>query len=229
MTRTGPARDVTWEEREGPESLAAPWPAANRPLANGPLLTDKHAMGYYPAYRELAAQIGTAGRVLEIGVAYGGSLMMWQELFPEGLIAGADWDPGATWPEGTAQIRCAQDDPLLPELAAGISPGGWDLIVDDASHDGALTEAAFRLLWPLVKPGGWYVIEDWQLAVIEPWKDTDRCGGDAMLRLVESFIRQLEPAPGSRDFAGEPNGPSGSGISELRYRYGQAMLHKAAA
>jgi hypothetical protein len=220
-------RDLTWDSQEALPH--APWPAVNPPLAtgDGELPTDKFTMGYYPAYEELAAGIGPGGRVLEVGIAYGGSLMMWQRLFPRGLVAGADWDPDAKWPEGTRQIRCAQDDPQLFVLAAQISCE-WDLIVDDASHHGALTEATFGLLWPLVAPGGWYVIEDWQLAFTDPWKDTNRFGGDAMLRLAASFIRNLEPAPGSLDFTGQPNGPAGSGIAEARYRYGQAMLRKVA-
>ena len=32
--------------------------------------------------------------------------------------------------------------------------------MDDASHRGRLTAAAVAQLWPLVKPGGFYVVED---------------------------------------------------------------------
>ena len=206
------------------------WDGFNPPLTRGcdEFPTDKYAMGYYPAYEELAARIGPAGHVLEIGVAWGGSLAMWRKLFPDGLVAGADHSPQARWPDGTVAIRCEQDDPELADQAILASPGGWDLIVDDASHNGALTEVTFRMLWPQVKPGGWYSVEDWQLAFGDPcgW---DRFGGDSMLRLVTSFVARLEPAPGSLDFSGGPNAPSGSGIAELRYRFGQAMLHKQEA
>jgi hypothetical protein len=210
--------DVTWDGFNPPLTRAAD----RHP-------TDKYAMGYYPAYAELAKRIGPAGHVLEIGVAWGGSLEMWQDLFPDGLVAGADHAPQARWPDGTVRIFREQDDPELAADAWAASPEGWDLIVDDASHNGALTEVTFAMLWPLVKPGGWYSVEDWTLGFGDPWTGMDRFGGDSMIRLAESFVRRLEPAPGSSWFDGLPNRPSGSGIAELWYRFGQAMLHKAAA
>jgi hypothetical protein len=190
--------------------------------------TDKYSLGYYPAYAELAKRIGPAGRVLEVGVAAGGSLRMWRELFPDGLIAGADLDPGCTWPEGTEMILATQDSPYLALRARELSPGGWDLIVDDASHVGELSERTFALLWPLVRPGGWYVLEDWPVAFTEPYASSGSYGGQSMLRLAQSWIRQLEPAPGAADMGGYAAVPAGSGIGELWYRFGQAMVHKVA-
>ncbi len=197
----------------------------NRPLPSQ-ARTDKYSLGYYPAYADLAAQIGPAGRVLEIGVAYGGSLAMWQGLFPDGLVAGADTDPQCTWPDGTHKILAAQDSDYLARYAASLSPGGWDLIVDDASHVGELSEATWRLLWPQVKPGGWYVLEDWPVAILEPWASSGRFGGRAMLELVQSWVPLAEPVPGAADYAGHPAASPGSGVAELRVLFGQAMLRK---
>jgi len=36
-----------------------------------------------------------------------------------------------------------------------------DFIVDDASHDYALSRASFEGLFPLLRPGGVYALEDW--------------------------------------------------------------------
>lgn len=36
-----------------------------------------------------------------------------------------------------------------------------DLVIDDASHDLELTRGSFDALFPMVRPGGAYVIEDW--------------------------------------------------------------------
>jgi cephalosporin hydroxylase len=171
-------------------------------------LTDKFSLGYYPAYQELAREIGPAGRVLEVGVYRGGSLLMWQELFPGGLVAGADNDPGATWPPGTRRIVAHQADPGLAEAARQASPDGYDLIVDDASHIGELSAATLELLWPLVRPGGWYVLEDWTVSLAQPWAAEF---GDAPLRLAESFLRRIGP---------------GRDADRVAYRYGQAMLRK---
>ena len=185
--------------------------------------TDKYSLGYYPAYAEIAAQVGPAGRVLEVGVARGGSLAMWQGLFPGGLVAGADKDPSCTWPGGAVRIIAPQDSPVLAAAAAAASPGGWDLIVDDASHDGALSQATFALLWPQVRPGGWYALEDWAIGYLPGWGH-----GDSMLRLAESFLAMLEPPHGAVDMGGNVIGRAGTGIAEARFRFSLALLRKEA-
>jgi len=44
--------------------------------------------------------------------------------------------------------------------------GMLDLVVDDASHDVDLTRASFNALFPRVRPGGAFIIEDWSWAHI---------------------------------------------------------------
>jgi len=181
-----------------------------RLAARGPV-TDKFTNGYIPAYLELAARYGPAARVLEVGVLDGGSLRLWQDLFPDGLIAGADINGEATWPDGTVRIVANQAGDDLARRAAVVSPSGWDMIVDDASHDGGLSEATFRLLWPQVAPGGVYVLEDWEVGYRPEWTGLF---GTGMLRLAESFLPMLGP---------------GSELAEARYLYGQALLFKRPA
>lgn len=51
-----------------------------------------------------------------------------------------------------------------------------DLVVDDASHLVALTGATFNCLFPHLRPGGTYAIEDWSWAHTAPlgfWRNTD--------------------------------------------------------
>lgn len=69
-----------------------------------------------------------------------------------------------------------------------------DLVVDDASHRYAESRASFEILFPRVRPGGVYVIEDWN------WQ----------LRLAHSIAR-------GRDHVG---GPTASVDDELRRRVG---------
>jgi len=181
-----------------------------RLAARGPV-TDKFTNGYIPAYLELAARYGPKARVLEVGVLDGGSLRLWQDLFPDGLIAGADINGEATWPDGTVRIVANQAGDNLARQAAAVSPSGWDMIVDDASHDGGLSAATFRLLWPQVAPGGVYVLEDWEVGYRPEWVGLF---GTGMLRLAESFLPMLGP---------------GSELAEARYLYGQALLFKRPA
>ncbi len=120
----------------------------------------------------------------EVGVYRGGSLEMWQALFPDGVIVGVDNERDALVPNvpGAHVIRSAQDAPSLPYALHPHGP--FDLIVDDASHVGELSRATWVLLWPLVKPGGYYVLEDWQVAFWQGWNDS-------MLKAAESFLREL--------------------------------------
>ena len=171
--------------------------------------TDKVDQGYMPAYNLIADTLGGAARVCEIGVQRGGSLATWRDLFPKGLIAGVDTDTRAVWPPGTIRIIAGQDDPALPGLLAAHSEE-WDLIVDDASHDGDLTSRAFGLLWPLVSPGGFYVIEDWFVGYPDY---AGPCKSPAMLPLVKGLLDRLH---------------EDSDTESVSYRYGMAIIRKKA-
>jgi hypothetical protein len=174
--------------------------------------TDKISHGYFPVYLKLAAQIGIAGNVAELGVHGGGSLAMWQNLFPSGLVAGVDYVETSTWPEGTHKIHSTQTSFALPGHLSSLCPDGYDLIVDDCSHDGEQTRRSWDLLWPLVKPGRWYVIEDWQVA-FPPWTY-----GRSMLTTAESFLPAVGD-PAQADLR----------LESAEYRLGMIILRKAAA
>jgi len=171
--------------------------------------TDKLTLhGYFQVYARIAGELGPDVRVLELGVKDGESLRMFQSLFPLGEVTGVDCDHDATWPEGTVRVVTGQDDPGLPALAGG---GPFGLVVDDASHDGELTRKSFDLLWPLVRPGGYYVVEDWTVALRDD-PQWGRSWGPGMLRAAESFLPMLAWRDGECDF--------------ITYRYGLIILHK---
>lgn len=168
------------------------------------LTTDKIGHGYLPTYLRIAAQLGPAARVCEVGVHTGLGLDMFQALFPAGLIAGVDIHPASQWPAGTVTIICGQDDPALPAKLETHSPA-WDLIAEDASHDGKLTAATFGLLWPLIAPGGFYVIEDWMVG-LGGW------GYDqSMLTAVQDLLPLL-----TKD----------GDVEDITCRYGLAVIRK---
>jgi cephalosporin hydroxylase len=188
-------------------------------------VTDKvEPHGYFPAYLKLAAELGPYGSVCEIGVAGGGSLEMFQHLFPLGTVCGVDLTVEGTlidaehgtrthWPEGAVQVISEQTAPDLPDRLRQVQPR-WDLIVDDASHEGPATTATFGLLWPLVRPGGYYVVEDWNGAFQNarqpgspyPW-------GPGILDAVQGFLKLLWDRDAECD--------------EITYRYGLAIIHRA--
>jgi hypothetical protein len=168
--------------------------------------TDKITHGYLPTYLRIAAELGPAARVCEIGVSQGHGLDLFQALYPDGLVAGVDRDAASRWPPGTVTVICGQDDATLPGRLAQHSPA-WDLIADDASHQGALTTATFGLLWPLIAPGGFYVIEDWMTGLPHVWPEY----GSSMLTAVQGLLPLLT---------------KGSDVEDITYRYGLAVLRK---
>ena len=157
--------------------------------------TDKIGHGYLPTYLRIAAELGPAARVCEVGVEHG-----------HGLVCGVDSNGGSRWPEGTITVICDQDSPSLPGRLREHAEA-WDLIVDDASHFGALTAATFQLLWPLVAPGGFYVVEDWMVGLPGVWPEY----GGSMLAVAQGLLPLL-----TRD----------GDVEDITYRYGLAVVRK---
>jgi demethylmacrocin O-methyltransferase len=122
---------------------------------------------YLREYRRLP--VPAHPRVLELGVQSGASLQLWKDLWPCATVVGVDVDPNAVWPADTVRVVCDQADRDLPQaLAKACGTEPFDLIVDDASHLIGPTMTTWHRLWPLVRPGGLYVWEDWGAGVWAP-------------------------------------------------------------
>ena len=107
--------------------------------------------------------------------------------------------PELHWPEGTVRIVAEQDDPELQDPRSARTrrqAASASLIVDDASHIGHLTAATFASLWPLVAPGGDYVVEDgdsWVFPEWPRWQDVrPELAGDELIRFVSLLIETLK-------------------------------------
>lgn len=100
--------------------------------------------------------------VLEIGVSHGGSLQMWRDYFGRGsTIIGLDIDERLRSLEdpGFRVVIGDQSDPVfLKSLADQYGP--FDIVIDDGSHAPAHQVASLTALWPHVKVGGVYLVED---------------------------------------------------------------------
>jgi len=119
--------------------------------------------------------------LLELGVHRGGSLEIWAEYFSNGTIVGIDMkdiievdrDSKPIIKDGRVVLKTFStnrivskmgsqaDEQFLTALSADYAPRGWDLIIDDCSHVGSLSQKSFLTLFPLLKIGGLYIIEDW--------------------------------------------------------------------
>jgi SAM-dependent methyltransferase len=126
-------------------------------------------------------------QVLELGLNHGGSAAFFTALLaPERLVSIDVSGPvrrfdefRASHPLGrriTARYQTSQADAAaLDRILAEDLPGPLDLVLDDASHDYELTRASFEILFPRIRPGGCYALEDWQWAHAPGfWDRTDR-------------------------------------------------------
>jgi hypothetical protein len=116
--------------------------------------TDKYWLhNYLPLYEKHICNPTEPQSILEIGVAYGASLDLWKEAFPNAYVCGVDKKDRQT---GHEVFIGGQDDPKIARRVA--EKGTFDLIVDDASHQPDHTTRTFELYFPLCNK--WYVIED---------------------------------------------------------------------
>ncbi len=138
-----------------------------KPLDASKYDTDKSAHPHYLRNYEnyLQPLLGQEVKLLELGIYKGGSLQLWRDYFPQGIIAGLDLSPPGIY-DPTGRIRVYQgqqeDVLLLDRIAQETAPDGFDVIIDDCSHIGELTRISFWHLFDHhLRPGGLYVIEDW--------------------------------------------------------------------
>jgi hypothetical protein len=101
-------------------------------------------------------------RLLEIGVAQGGSLQLWRRYFgPDAVIFGIDIDPRVKAVDDTdLEVRIGSQ--VDPEFLRGVvaEMGGVDVVLDDGSHQAQHMRASFDVLFPLLSDGGLYAVED---------------------------------------------------------------------
>lgn len=173
------------------------------PLPEAQLYGANKPEGYLQVYAELLAPYRDRDiRLLELGVNTGGSLRLWRDYFPRGIIAGLD-DKQVRIDDPSGRIRTyqglQQDTAVLDRLARECAPAGFDIIIDDASHNGVPAKISFwHLFTHHLVAGGLYVIEDWATAYMPSWGD----GAD------------YQPAPDMNSFARHDNGMAGF-IKEL--------------
>jgi len=159
--------------------------------------TDKSGLHFYtPHYHTYFKHLKNSHvRLLEIGVGGdgpntgGGSLRLWKEYFLNGQITGIDIVEKSALEEERIKIyRGDQSDKTFLEEVNSKS-GPFDIIIDDGSHLNAHIIKSFKVLFPLLKQDGLYVVEDLQTSY---WK---HYGGDSFNLKKKStamnFFKQL--------------------------------------
>jgi hypothetical protein len=131
---------------------------------HGVRITDKNrgAHNFMELYSQIFAPYRqTATTMFEIGVNRGGSLRGWHEYFKNAKIYGCDIrQRGSVSGCDRAtliQLDQSNNDALL---AFANQYGPFDIGIDDGSHVWSHQILTFETLWPFIKPGGLYVVED---------------------------------------------------------------------
>lgn len=177
------------------------WSRASLTRLAQSLGTDKAGVHKYTQhYEDHLRQLKWARfALLEVGIGGyaaegqgGESLRMWSLFFPKAQIIGLDIED-KSFVEGR-NIRICQgdqtDETLLRRIAA--EAGLLKVIVDDGSHHPAHIRETFRVLFPLLAPGGIYAIEDTQTSYWPEWGGSeDLQDNGTTMALVKSLLDGL--------------------------------------
>jgi hypothetical protein len=145
--------------------------------------------------------------VLEIGIGGyddprngGESLRMWKSFFPRSQIVGIDIHEKTLHDESRIRtLKGSQDDPEFLERVHR-EWGPFDIIVDDGSHQSRHVIRSFEILFPLLKAGGIYAVEDLQTAY---WEDVSQTGPTSM-----QYLRGLVDGLNFEEFKDDSYQPS---------------------
>ena len=148
-------------------------PAKDRRPSTAQAFTIVKNEPYLRVYEDLASGFSPRS-ILELGIFQGGSYVFLDKLFKPRRISAVDIRQKPVEPlldyvshneNRFVHFGASQcDGDKLRQIVLGELADELDLVVDDASHTYEETRASFEFLFPLLSPGGIYVIEDWSWA-----------------------------------------------------------------
>jgi cephalosporin hydroxylase len=118
---------------------------------------------YFDIYdRHFAPYRGKEITVVEFGVSHGGSLQMWKKYFGrKARIVGVDINPACaafTEPRIEVVIGDQEDRKFLRALRKKVGP--IDVVIEDGGHTMPQQINTFEVLWPAMRDGGVFLLED---------------------------------------------------------------------
>tara|TARA_B100000787_G_C16160265_1_gene281037 strand:- start:437 stop:1249 length:813 start_codon:yes stop_codon:yes gene_type:complete len=129
--------------------------------------TDKLEHGYIDIYDSYFKELKDKQlKIIEIGIADGKSLLTWADYFKNSTIIGIDihkidiLEKRLDKPNIEIHQGSQSDDIFIHKIIKKY--GSFDIIIDDGSHLTKDVKKSFHLLFPYLKNGGIYVVEDMQ-------------------------------------------------------------------
>ena len=140
--------------------------------------SDKYLHGYDRLYERIIK--ADTGSLLEVGIGTrnpdgvdhtvhewfpadyrpGGSLRAWADWLPGAAVTGIDIEPDCVFTEGRVTGLLCDSTNLESVTETFDAATLFDVVIDDGDHTAWAQLRTLRNLWPLVAPGGVYVIED---------------------------------------------------------------------
>jgi predicted O-methyltransferase YrrM len=158
------------------------------------------------SYRRLLDEVRPE-HMVELGIFHGGSAVLFDLLARPRRLVAIEFSPVpiaaleeyiAEHGEGRVSTHYGVDQ-ADTETVLGIverttgSLESLDLVIDDASHELDLTRRSFDALFPALRPGGVYVIEDWSWGHFPFAK---RRSGPSLAKLVMELVLAVPFSPG---------------------------------
>lgn len=176
--------------------------------------TDKIGHGYHVWYeRHFSPMRERLFRFLEIGIWEGRSFKLWEEYFTMARLYGIDSDMNCLRFESPrTQIFIGnQEDPSFLRDALSHIGGELDIVIDDGGHTMAGQRTSFLTLFPHIRSGGYYVIEDLESSYYPSHGGGKVGASGTTLEMLKSFLDDLQ-----QGYHHEPL-VSGGKISEIYF------------
>jgi hypothetical protein len=134
-------------------------------------------------------------KIFEIGIEWGGSLRLWERYFPKASVYGIDIADKSSMDSKRIHTFVA-DQADRNQLKHFIRTYGnaYDIILDDGGHAMDQQQISFGFLFPYLKPGGYYIIEDVHSSLPDYYRDlgldyhVKDDETNTTLRMIQNFV-----------------------------------------
>jgi demethylmacrocin O-methyltransferase len=134
--------------------------------------------------------------LLEIGINRGGSLRVWEGYFPQASLYAIDIKRRCmqhVTPRTHVELVDQSDPDALRDFAD--QHGAFDIIIDDGSHMTSHQILSFDVLWPYVKPGGVYVVEDTRTSYDDRYIDSEMTTVEVFRSMIHEVNAMIKDRP----------------------------------
>lgn len=147
---------------------------------------------YFDIYeKHFSAYVNKEVKILEIGVAGGGSVSLWKNYFGEkATIVGIDIQKSCIAfndPQNSIHIEIGSQSDTEFLKSVVDKYGTFDIIIDDGSHVMNDIKVSFEFLYQYVNEGGIYLVEDLHTCYVSSYHD----GAIGFIEFTKTLLDQL--------------------------------------